>query len=67
MPNLSIDPEGLKEIATILARGYLRYRQSRSRQLLNCLDNTSEPRVHVPAVNAAEKDREAATTQEDDQ
>ena len=57
---IDIDPNDLAEIATLLARGYLRHRDSLRRQLPNCLDSVAEQSVHVPVVNAAEKYKETA-------
>ncbi len=55
-----LPPEDLDEFTSILACGYVRYRQSRSRQPKEGLDNTVQPSVHVQAVNAAENSREQA-------
>lgn len=53
-PDLPIDPQDLDGIASILARGYLRYRESRRRQLSDSLASTADTSPHVPAVNRAE-------------
>ena len=55
-----LDPNDLAEIATLLARGYLRHRDSLRRQLPNCLASVAETEPHVPVVNGAEKYKEAA-------
>ena len=55
-----IDPNDLAEIGTLLARGYLRYRDSLRRQLPNCLESVAEQSVHVSVVNRAEKYNEKA-------
>jgi len=57
-------PNDLTEIASILARGYLRYRESLKKQPENCLDSEAEPRPHVPAVNALESRGEVNPVQE---
>ena len=57
-----IDPNDLAEIGTLLARGYLRYRDSLRRPLPNCLASVAEQSVHVPVVNGAEKYNEKAKT-----
>ena len=61
-----IHPNNLAEIATILARGYLRYRDSIRRGLQNCLASAAERSPHVPVVNETEKrrEREKATGEE---
>jgi len=51
-------PNDLAEIATILARGYLRYRDSMRRGLQNCLASAAERSPHVPVVNETENRRE---------
>ena len=53
-----IHPNDLAEIATILARGYLRHRDSMRRGLQNCLASVAERIPHVPAVNETENRRE---------
>ncbi len=49
-------PEDLAVIASILAKGYLRYRKSRQNRALepaqNRLDSRAEPSLHVTVVNA---------------
>jgi len=50
----NLQPDQLSEIASILARGYLRYRESLKNQPQNCLDSEAQPRPHVPAVNGFE-------------
>jgi len=59
-----VHPNELAEIATILARGYLRYRDSLRRGLQNCLASTAERSPDVPVVNEAEKHEETAITTE---
>jgi hypothetical protein len=59
-----IHPDNLSEIASILARGYLRYRESLKTQPENCLDSEAQPRPHLPAVNALENRGEAKPAQE---
>ena len=63
---LDIHPNDLSEIATILARGYHRYRDSIRRGLQNCLASTAERSPHVPVVNETEnrREREKATGEE---
>ena len=53
-----IHPNDLAEIATILARGYLRHRESMRRGLQNCLASAAERSPHVPVVNETENRRE---------
>ena len=53
-----IPPSDLDEIATILARGYLRQRDSLRRRPQNCLASAAERSVHVPVVNEAESSKE---------
>ena len=55
-----LDPNDLNEIAKILARGYLRYRDSLRRQLPNSLASTAEISPPVTVVNKAENDQYAA-------
>ena len=55
-----IDPNDLAEIAILLARGYLRYRDSLRRQLPNCLDSVTGIEPHVPVVNGTEKKKDTA-------
>ena len=59
-----VHPNDLAEIATILARGYLRYRDSLRRGLQNCLASAAERSPHVPVVNEAEKHGETAKATE---
>ncbi len=61
-----VHPNDLAEIATILARGYLRHRDSTRRGLQNCLASVAERSPHVPVVNEAEKCEEAAKPREED-
>jgi hypothetical protein len=61
---VSVIPNDLSEIASILARGYLRYRESLKTQPENCLDSEAEPRPHVPAVNTIESRGEVDPAQE---
>ena len=53
-----VHPEDLAEIATILARGYLRHRDSVRQGLQNCLASAAERSPHVPVVNETENRRE---------
>ena len=53
-----VHPNDLDEIATILARGYLRHRDSMRRGLQNCLASAAERSPHVPVVNETENRRE---------
>jgi hypothetical protein len=55
---LEVHPNDLAEIATILARGYLRYRDSLRRGLQNSLASGTERSPHVPVVNETENGRE---------
>jgi len=57
-----IDPNDLAEIGSLLARGYLRYRDSLRRQLPNCLASVADTEPHVPVVNGAESYKKAAKT-----
>lgn len=54
-----LPPGAVAEIASILARGYMRYRKSdRLRQLSqgeNDLDSAAEPSLHVTVVNAQKR------------
>ena len=61
-----IHPNDLAEIASIFARGYLRYRDSLRRELPNGLDSTAEKSLHVPVVNGAENHQETAKATEGD-
>lgn len=61
-----IHPNDLAEIATILARGYLRYRDSLRRRLPNSLASAAEKSPHVPVVNGAENHKETAKATEGD-
>jgi hypothetical protein len=53
-----LPPEIVSEVASILARGYLKYRRSLAIPAVsaaepsanNCLDSSQNPSVHVPAV-----------------
>ncbi len=53
-------PDYITEIATILAKGYLRYRKSRRNQVSDPaptgLDSGGEESVHVTVVNAPRTD-----------
>ena len=57
-PETRIHPDDLDEIASILARGYARYRRSLAIPAVsaaeppadNCLDSSATPRLRVPAV-----------------
>jgi hypothetical protein len=60
----AIHPDDLSELASILARGYLRHRESLKHQPENCLDSEAEPRPHVPAVNTLESRGEVNPAQE---
>jgi len=53
-----VHPNDLAEIAAILARGYLRHRDSMRRGLQNCLASAAERSPHVPVVNETENHRE---------
>ena len=53
-----IHPNDLDEIATILARGYLRHRDSMRRASQNCLASAAEGSPHVHVVNETENGRE---------
>lgn len=53
-----VHPDDLTEIAKILARGYLRHRDSMRRGLQNCLASAAERSPHVPVVNETENGRE---------
>ena len=53
-----VHPNDLAEIVAILARGYLRYRDSIRRGFQNCLASTAERSPHVPVVNETENCRE---------
>ena len=53
-----IHPNDLAEIAAILARGYLRHRDSMRRGLQNCLASAAERSPHIPVVNETENRRE---------
>ena len=55
---LDIHPNDLSEIATILARGYLRHCDSIRRGLQNCLASAAKRSPHVPVVNETENGRE---------
>ena len=57
-----IPPNDLAEIATILARGYLRQRDSMRRRPQNCLASDAERSVHVPVVKEAENGKEIEKT-----
>ena len=61
-----VHPNDLAEIATILARGYLRHRDSMRRGLQNCLASAAERSPHVPVVNETENrgETEKATGEE---
>jgi hypothetical protein len=59
-----IDPKDLSDIATLLARGYLRYRDSICRQLPNTLASPAESSPHVPVVNGTYIGREAVAITE---
>ena len=59
-----VHPNDLAEIAAILARGYLRHRDSMRRGLQNCLASTAERSPDVPVVNEAEKHGETAKATE---
>jgi hypothetical protein len=53
-----LPPEIVAEVASILARGYLKYRRSlaiptANQPADNYLDSGHNPSVHVPAVNAS--------------
>lgn len=56
-----LPPEIVAEVASILARGYLKYRRSLAIPAVsaaeppanNCLDSGPNPSVHVQAVNAS--------------
>jgi hypothetical protein len=61
---VSVIPDNLSEIASILARGYLRYGESLKTQPENCLDSKAEPRPHVPGVNTVENRGEVNPAQE---
>jgi hypothetical protein len=54
-------PASISEIATILAKGFLRYRKSRRLRLQevpqNCLASAPEPSVHVTVVNDQRMDK----------
>ncbi len=64
---LQLPPEDIDTIATILARGYLRCRDSQPQSAEPCLDKTPDLSRHVSAVNTTENDQEAviATEEED--
>ena len=53
-------PDDISEIATILAKGYLRYRKSRRSRVPDPvptgLDSGAEESVHVTVVNAPRTD-----------
>lgn len=60
-----IHPNDLAEIASLLARGYLRYRDSLRRKLPNCLASGADTEPHVLVVNNAESYGEPANTVEE--
>ena len=64
-PETPIHPDDLDEIASILARGYLRYRESRRRQLADSLASAADTSPHVHAVNRAENGEQGPTNQGD--
>ena len=56
----NVRPECISEIASIFAKGFLRYRKSRRLQAVeppqNGLDSAAEPSPHVTVVNAERTD-----------
>ena len=57
-----VHPNELADIATILARGYLRHRESMRRASQNCLASAAEGSPHVPVVHETENGRETEKT-----
>ena len=53
-----VHPNDLTEIATILARGYIRHRDSMRRGLQNFLASGADRSPHVSVVNETENRRE---------
>jgi hypothetical protein len=63
--DLPIDPDDFDELASILARGYLRHRETRRRQLSDSLATPSETSPDVRVVNTAENREIASASQGD--